>query len=118
MPVVFLSFITMPPMNIAVFLITALAVWRITHLLAKEDGPFHIIYSLRKKAGKSFWGKLLDCFYCCSIWTAFPFALWIASGWANILIHWLALSGAACLLEQATAPKSNSHDDIPEYTED
>ena len=108
----------MPPMNIAVFLITALAVWRLTHLLAKEDGPFDIIYSLRKKAGKSFWGKLLDCFYCCSIWTAFPFALWISLGWTDILMHWLALSGAACLLEQATTPKSNSHNNLPEYTED
>lgn len=105
-------------MNITAFLITALAVWRITHLLAKEDGPFDIVYSIRKKAGNGFWGKLLDCFYCCSIWVAFPFSVWLSVGWANIFINWLALSGAACLLEQATTRKHNGHNDTPEYTED
>jgi len=105
-------------MNMITFLISALAVWRLTHLLAKEDGPFDMIYSLRKKAGRSFWGKLLDCFYCCSIWTAFPFALWTSLAWTQILIQWLALSGAACLLEQATTPRNSDRNDIPEYRED
>ncbi len=106
-------------MNITTFLITALAVWRITHLFAKEDGPFDIVFKIRKKAGIGFWGKLLDCFYCCSIWVALPFALWLSYGLADIFVNWLALSGAACLLEQATTHKNNGHNkDVPEYTED
>jgi len=106
-------------MNISAFLITALAVWRITHLLAKEDGPFDIIFTLRKTAGNGFWGKLLDCFYCCSIWIALPFAIGLSDGLVNIFVNWLALSGATCLLEQATTQKNNrNNNDIPEYTED
>jgi hypothetical protein len=46
------------------FIIASLAVWRLTHLLAKEDGPFDIIFLMRQKAGAGFFGSLLNCFYC------------------------------------------------------
>jgi hypothetical protein len=48
-------------------------------------------------------GKLMDCFYCLSLWISVPFAFFAAGGTAvlNWLIMWLALSGAACLLHRA-----------------
>ena len=99
------------------FILCSLAVWRVTHLFGKEDGPFDIIFLIRKKAGAGFWGSLLDCFYCLSMWTALPFAFWIGANWKEVLVFWLALSGMACLLEQATSSKSN-HNHLPEYSED
>jgi hypothetical protein len=36
------------------------------------------------------------------VWLAIPLALLIAEGWTQRLLLWLALSGAACLLEQGT----------------
>lgn len=98
-----------------VFVLCALATWRIAHLLSKEDGPFYLVFKLRKLFGTGFFGSLLDCFYCVSVWVAFPLALWQTKGWQNILLVWWALSGAACLLEQATANRKN---DIPDYKED
>lgn len=83
--------------------LTVLAVWRLTHLLNKEDGPFDIIFLMRQKAGAGFLGNLLDCFYCLSMWVSLPFAIWLAVTWKESLLAWLAISGAACLLEQATA---------------
>ena len=83
----------------------ALAVWRITHLLASEDGPWDLVLRLRKAAGNGFWGHLMDCFNCISLWVALPFAFGIADGWRERLLLWPALSGAAILLERATAPK-------------
>jgi hypothetical protein len=88
-------------------ILSILAVWRLTHLLGEEDGPFDIIFLLRKKAGTSFFGSLLDCFYCLSIWIALPFGLWLGKDLIEKLLFWLALSGAACLLEQATAEKKS-----------
>ena|ERR1700736_2164289 len=84
------------------FLIVSLAVWRITHLLSKEDGPFDLIFCLRKGAGEGVWGELLDCFYCLSIWISLPFALWTRTGWPEKLLFWMAYSGLACLLEKLT----------------
>ncbi|MEA2559438.1 MAG: hypothetical protein QOH06_942 [Acidobacteriota bacterium] len=79
-----------------------LAVWRITHLLSAEDGPGDILVRLRRSAGDGFWGQLLDCFYCLSLWTAVPFALLLAEGWREGLLSWLAFSAGAILLERAT----------------
>ena len=104
-------------MNSLEMILIILAVWRLTHLLSEEDGPFDIIFIIRKKAGTGFFGSLLDCFYCVSIWIAFPFGMWIGENWWEKIIMWLAFSGAACLLEQATT-KTGRKTNKPDYYED
>ena len=104
-------------MNYFQFILSILAVWRITHLLGKEDGPFDIIFLMRKKAGAGFFGSLLDCFYCLSVWVALPFGIWLGPDWKEKILMWLALSGAACLLEQGSI-KNNNTDNTPDYKED
>ncbi len=82
-----------------------LAVWRITHLLQAEDGPGDVFVVLRQAAGDGFWGNLLDCFYCLSLWIAVPFAASLGASSAEKLLLWPALSGAAILLERMTSPQ-------------
>lgn len=102
-----------------VFLVCCLACWRITHLLNKEDGPFSFVFSLRRRAGNGFFRKLLDCFYCVSIWTALPFGIWMGNSWIEKLLYWWAVSGAACLLEQGTTKNKDSEAvQVPDYSED
>lgn len=79
-----------------------LAVWRITHLLAHEDGPRDLVLRLRRAAGTGFWASLLDCFMCLSLWVAVPFALWLGDDWGERLLLWLAFSGGAILAERLT----------------
>jgi hypothetical protein len=76
-----------------------LAVWRLTHLLQAEDGPWDLVVRLRRAVGEGFWGRLLDCFYCLSLWIAAPFALFLGTGAAERALLWPALSGGACLLQ-------------------
>ncbi len=80
------------------FIVCTLAVWRVTHLVNAEDGPFDIVYKLRKLAGNSFFGSLMDCFYCASVWVALPPALLYGSAWADKVIYLFSFSGAAILL--------------------
>jgi len=82
------------------FLVAALAVWRLTHLLAREDGPWDLVVRLRRRLGHGFWGKLIDCFQCLSLWVALPFSVFVGGQVPEMLVSWLALSGAAILLEQ------------------
>jgi Protein of unknown function (DUF1360) len=77
-----------------------LATWRLTHLLALEDGPGDVIANMRQWLGSSFLGKLMDCFYCLSLWIAAPLAFLLTNQWREWPWLWLALSGAACLLER------------------
>ncbi|MBZ5726328.1 MAG: hypothetical protein LAP87_15180 [Acidobacteriia bacterium] len=82
------------------FILGVLAVWRLTHLLAAEDGPFHLLAHLRARAGTGFWASLMDCFYCLSLWTSAPFAALLAGAWRERLLLWPALSGAAILVNR------------------
>ena len=93
-----------------------LGVWRITHLFYGEDGPWDIFVRLRRVAGNSAWGSLLDCFYCLSIWVALPFAWLLGQDWKHRLLLWPALSGGAILLERLI-PKNEPRPNIA-YTED
>jgi Protein of unknown function (DUF1360) len=85
----------------------ALATWRVTHLLVEEDGPADVVVRLRRRAGDGWLGQAMDCFYCLSIWTAAPVAAAVARRPREMPLTWLALSGAACLLEQATTEKGD-----------
>ena len=82
------------------FVLAVLATWRVTHLLASEDGPADIIFRLRRSLGDGLAGSLMDCFNCLSLWIAAPVAFVLASNPATWVLSWLALSGAACLLER------------------
>lgn len=80
----------------------ALAVWRVTHLLNAEDGPWDIFVRLRRLLGHGVVGSMFDCFYCLSLWTAAPVAWAISPGWRQWFLHWLGLSAGAILFEQLT----------------
>jgi hypothetical protein len=82
------------------FALSVLATWRLTHLLSQEDGPADLIFKLRRLLGASLAGKLMDCFYCLSVWVAAPLAWLVAPRLIDGLLTWLALSGAACLLHR------------------
>jgi hypothetical protein len=97
-----------------------------THLLTEEDGPADLVLRLRQAAGESQFGQVMDCFYCASMWVALPVAVFVAnestrtplscpggSGrvtWYRRAATWLALSGAACLLEQAARSRAGRHE--------
>ena len=82
------------------FVLAVLATWRVTHLLASEDGPADIIVRFRALLGQSLAGKLMDCFNCLSLWIAAPAAVFVTRQALDWLLVWLAISGAACLLER------------------
>jgi hypothetical protein len=96
-------------------LIAVLAAWRVTHLLNAEDGPWDLVVRLRRIAGSGFFGKLLDCFYCLSLWIAAPLGLIGGSEWKERLLLWLAISAGAVLCERAA---SSAPQATPTYFED
>jgi|ERR1017187_9912172 hypothetical protein len=83
------------------FVLAALATWRVTYLLSSEDGPADLLVRFRARLGHGQVGRLLDCFSCLCLWVAAPAALFVYRKPVEWLFTWLALSGAACLLERA-----------------
>lgn len=82
------------------FVLSVFASWRLAHLLAHEDGPWDLLVRLRAVLGNSVLGRLMDCFYCVSLWVAAPFGMLVGRTAQECVLAWLALSGAACLLER------------------
>ena len=81
------------------FVLGGLAVWRVTHLLHLEHGPWGVLARARVAAERLGLGNLIRCFYCLSLWVAFPVAWWLASNWPERGVAWLALSAGAILIE-------------------
>ena len=86
------------------FVLAVLATWRVTHLLAYEDGPVDIVVRLRVALGDSLLGQLIDCFKCLSMWIAIPAAFFVTRNPLTWLFVWLSLSGAVCLLQGLREP--------------
>ena len=85
--------------------VASLGCWRVTHLLWGEDGPWGAFARLRAASAGNVVGRTLDCFYCLAVWVALPFAAVVADAWRGGVLAWLAISGAAILLERATAER-------------
>lgn len=96
------------------FLLGALATWRVAALLVREDGPYDLVARLRRAIASTGFGRALECFYCTSLWLAAPVALWLAGPTRRWALVWLALSGAASLLERLSAPRESVSVDLAE----
>jgi hypothetical protein len=84
------------------YVLFVIIVWRLTHLICAEDGPFDLIIKLRKFLGNSFLGKLMDCFHCLSIWIGLACACYEGNSLKEIIILTLFYSGSTILLEKLT----------------
>lgn len=88
------------------FLIDALATWRLTSLLHREEGPFSVFDELRDKIGVKYdvnnmpYGenevaKAFSCMWCLSVWISFGIRL--IGRW---LRYSMALSAIVIIIER------------------
>ena len=68
------------------FVVAVLATWRVAYMLSSEDGPGDCVVRLRRALGDGFWGKLMDCFYCLSVWIALPLAFYVVNKPVDLVV--------------------------------
>lgn len=80
------------------WIITALAVWRMTSLLVNEYGPAGIFEQLRHWADSNapMLADILSCVWCCSVWVGLVFTLPHFPRW---LKYALAASAVAIMID-------------------
>ena len=66
-----------------------------------------IAWSISMSVGEGFFGELMDCFYCLSLWMAVPVAWAIGAGVTERVLMWLAFSGGAILVERISKERTN-----------
>ena len=97
--------------------ICCIACWRMSIMLTKDSGPYRMFTKLRDKLQKkakeskaveeSAVHEGIQCIRCVSVWVAFSLALWMIRGnwtWEGFMLAyvlWMAISGAAILLQRA-----------------
>lgn len=101
--------IGLTPMELVIL---GLATWRLSHMISREHGPWHIFGKLKTWAGAqyagpvlgwqalTFWGMLFSCPLCLSVWVAgllYLSVLYWPASWIPIAV--LAVSGISCLGE-------------------
>jgi hypothetical protein len=92
-------------MNWFIFLISALATYRLSLMLSSEEGPLAIFARLRRKVPpKTNPGRGIRCSFCWSVWIAAVvtlYLLWLGTITKEISpVYWFAISGASILVHQ------------------
>lgn len=89
------------------FLVFSLAVWRLSSLLVKEEGPWHVFDRIRRRAGvynvgeMSVTAELLSCVWCTSIHVSA--ALYAVRG--AFFVHYILAASALAILFEERAPR-------------
>lgn len=86
-----------------------LATWRLTSLICYESGPFDVFEKIRWHVGVyfedeqgvslTFWGRLLSCLWCTSIWIATLVTMVLLTKHWHILIPF-ALSAGSIIIHE------------------
>lgn len=89
----------MIPFWLQVLLLT-LAVYRVAHMVAAEDGPADVFTRIRYRIGQRSWiGRGFHCPLCLSFWLAWPAAALLPwAGWLWYGVLALALSAVTLVL--------------------
>lgn len=97
------------------FIVLALATWRISSLLVREDGPFFVFRIIRKRFGivhddngvpyqypDGFMPQLLSCVWCTSVWMGFGWLAFflIFPDWATKTAAAFSFSTVAIVLDK------------------
>ena len=86
-------------------LLLAVGIFRVSRMLAQEEGPFGVFHAMRERAGQAGWfGRGLHCALCWSWWLAGVAAvLLVLTGvidWRDLWYVWPGLSGCAVVIYQ------------------
>ena len=99
----------MPTLDLMTFVLLALAVYRLSHMVTNEEGPFELFATLRDALGgnqQATWvGRGIVCFLCVSFWVGLlgAVALWFWQVVAvQFVVYALALSGATLAFKKWT----------------
>lgn len=95
-------------MDLLTLLIGSLATWRVSHMIAKENGPLAIFARFRaylaknqKRIGGLF--DMVSCIQCLSVYIGAVAAPWAAGGPLEWILYTFAFSALSVILERFTS---------------
>lgn len=87
-------------LNPLLLLLAILGAYRLSHMIAIEDGPFDVFAMLRERIGQKSWiGRGLHCPLCISFWVSALFAP-TAPDMLGQAFYWLGVAGGCLALHK------------------
>lgn len=84
-------------------IVLILAVYRLSRMIAIEDGPADIFTKFRSTLSQESWvGRGFYCVLCLSFWLSLLAAILAYRKPRCILVHWLAIAGGVTLINEVT----------------
>lgn len=84
------------------FILISLAVWRISRMIAMENGPFNVMDSIRHRLGahkgETWIQQGIVCVGCISFWVGMIAAVIVGGPWWVVILHGLAFSAVSVIL--------------------
>lgn len=86
-------------------LLAVFGTYRLSRMMAQEEGPFMVFHRVRERAGQRDWfGRGLACALCWSFWIAAAAAVYLVllgkAGWAEFLLLWFGIAGLSSAVYQ------------------
>lgn len=80
------------------FAMSVLAVYRVSYMIAVEDGPFDLYVMLRARFNQATWiGRGLVCPLCISFWLSAIPAIFMP---VPFVLNWLAIAGTCLIIHK------------------
>ncbi len=77
-----------------------LATYRVSFMIAQEDGPFDMFSKWRGYIGQKTWvGRGMHCTLCISFWVSLLCAFFLVDG-VTIILYWLGIAGGVLALHR------------------
>lgn len=85
--------------------LAALTTYRLSRMIAMEDGPFDVFSLLRERVGQASWvGRGFHCTLCVSAWLCWPIALLVpVTNWQEYILVALGSAAATVIIHKVIA---------------
>ena len=93
------------------FVVAILAAWRVTRLIAREDGPWRLMVAVRRTCYRLRLAGLIECVHCLGMWTSVAItSLMFPLRWSSVWM-WLGIAGGVSLLLRLSDHESPPHEE-------
>ena len=107
------DFVVYFALPVAYFTLSVLAVYRVSYMIANEDGPLDVFVFIREKAGQKNWiGRGLNCVLCISVWISIIPAVTMTRNiglfqptFETFILYWFAIAGGVLIIHKYFAKR-------------
>lgn len=84
------------------FTICVFAIYRVSYMIAQEEGPFGIFAFIQGKTAKqsNWFERGMNCLMCISFWLSLLASLYLSQSVVQFFLYWFSIAGGVLVLHK------------------